>query len=122
LNEKFKELSKFYSHELLDIVRQCLEIDPSLRPDTEKLQILLKNIDVNYVSSYGIQVNSWKTEDVLKWIEEIGYKEYSDLFKKNDIDGIELLKLSENDLKEMGIESIGHRRKIFEKISTFTLE
>eukprot|EP01080_Neovahlkampfia_damariscottae_P001742 gene1742-511_t len=121
LNEKFKELSKFYSHELLDIVRQCLELDPTQRPDTEKLQILLKNIDVNYVSSYGIQVNSWKTEDVLKWIEEIGYKEYSELFKKNDIDGIELLKLSENDLKEMGIDSIGHRRKIFEKISGFTL-
>jgi hypothetical protein len=120
LNEKFKELSKFYSHELLDIVRQCLALQPQDRPDTEKLQILLKNIDVNYVSTYGLQVNSWKQEDVLKWIDEIGYSEYKELFEKNNIDGVELLKLNEQDLKEMGIDSIGNRRKIMEKISSFS--
>lgn len=38
-----------------------------------------------------------------QWLEAIELKEYVGAFKKNKVDGVTLLKLGEEDLKEMGV-------------------
>lgn len=47
--------------------------------------------------------SQWGVSDVLEWLEAIDLKEYSGTFKKNKIDGVLLLKLSEDDVKELGV-------------------
>ena len=59
----------------------------------------------------------WDVNLVCNWIESIGFSEYSSNFRKNEIDGSILFKLSKDDLSEIGIESIGHQKKILSEIS-----
>ncbi len=57
------------------------------------------------------KVKDWKTEDVADWLRHVGLDEYADKFIDNDITGKNLLDLSEDDLKkELGMNSIGHRK------------
>lgn len=73
-------------------------------------------------------VDAWTAQDVVHWLESIVFAApsaapstsqqatnvqiYSTIFEQNAIDGAVLLTLSEEDLKEMGISVLGHRRKI----------
>eukprot|EP00833_Pecoramyces_ruminatium_P010438 jgi/Orpsp1_1/1184470/evm.model.c7180000089662.1 len=54
----------------------------------------------------------WTVEDVGKWLIEVGYEKYKEIFKENDIDGQVLLELTESHLKELNIKSLGERIKI----------
>ena len=55
--------------------------------------------------------------NIQDWLKEIGLEQYVDLFNQNNIDENTLLALSEDNLKELGIESLGHRKQIMEAIS-----
>lgn len=55
---------------------------------------------------------SWSVADVAKYLQKIGLGQYSETFIKNDIDGATLAYLNEQRLKELGIQSIGHRIKL----------
>ncbi len=44
-----------------------------------------------------------------------GLEQYAPAFRDNDIDGKVLLRLSADDPHELGIGSIGHRRKLPER-------
>jgi class 3 adenylate cyclase/tetratricopeptide (TPR) repeat protein len=50
--------------------------------------------------------------DVARWIEGLGLGQYAAAFSDNDIDFELLRTISDADLKEIGIASLGHRRKI----------
>src|SRR5436190_22803356 len=51
------------------------------------------------------------------WLLKIGLAEYADLFRANDIN-IELLgRLTNDDLKDIGVVSLGHRKKLLEAIA-----
>jgi class 3 adenylate cyclase/predicted ATPase len=55
--------------------------------------------------------------DIDGWLREIGLAEYAEMFRANDI-GIELLgQLTNDDLKEIGVVSLGHRKKLLEAIA-----
>ena len=54
--------------------------------------------------------------DIQKWLLQIELSQYLENFKNNDIDENTLLKLTENDLKEIGINSLGHRKKLIQEI------
>jgi class 3 adenylate cyclase len=51
------------------------------------------------------------------WLRRIGLAQYAETFRANDID-IELLgRLTNDDLKDIGIASFGHRKKLLEAIA-----
>ena len=51
------------------------------------------------------------------WLQGLGLVHYADLFRANDIDGDLLAGLTGDDLKDMGIVSLGHRKKLLEAIA-----
>lgn len=58
--------------------------------------------------------------DLAKWLDQIGLGEYAKVFAENDID-LELLpELTADDLRDMGVTSVGHRRKILSAASQAT--
>jgi hypothetical protein len=48
--------------------------------------------------------------DLAEWLRGLGLEQYAPAFRDNDIDGEILLRLTAEDLRELGIASIGHRR------------
>jgi class 3 adenylate cyclase/predicted ATPase len=51
------------------------------------------------------------------WLRGIGLSQYAELFHSNDIDAELLPKLTADDLKDMGVASLGHRKKLLEAIA-----
>jgi class 3 adenylate cyclase len=54
--------------------------------------------------------------DVVVWLRSLGLGKYEALFHENDIDETVLPKTAE-DLKELGVASLGHRRKLLDAIA-----
>jgi class 3 adenylate cyclase/tetratricopeptide (TPR) repeat protein len=50
--------------------------------------------------------------DIAEWLRGLGLDAYAPLFAANDIDASTLVLLTADDLKDMGIQSVGHRRKL----------
>src|ERR1700740_807294 len=51
------------------------------------------------------------------WLRSLGLEEYEAAFHKNHIDQAVLPSLTADDLKDLGIDSIGHRRKLLDAIA-----
>jgi class 3 adenylate cyclase/predicted ATPase len=51
------------------------------------------------------------------WLKEIGMSEYAQCFADNDIDFTILGDLTDQDLRELGVSSLGHRRKLLRAIA-----
>jgi class 3 adenylate cyclase len=57
--------------------------------------------------------------DVAAWLRGLGLEQYAQLFRDNDIDGDLLRRLTAEDLRELGIASFGHRRRLLDAIAAF---
>jgi len=55
--------------------------------------------------------------DVAAWLRGLGLEQYARLFRDNDIDGEILCGMTPEDLKELGISSFGHRRRLANAIT-----
>src|SRR5215831_4655169 len=55
--------------------------------------------------------------DVAEWLRGLGLEQYVPAFRDNDIDGEVLRRLTGEDLRELGVTSIGHRRRILDAIA-----
>ena len=55
--------------------------------------------------------------DVVVWQRSLGLGKYEALFHENDIDEKVLPTLTAEDLKELGVTSFGHRRKLIDAIA-----
>src|SRR5262249_43691398 len=55
--------------------------------------------------------------DVAAWLRGLGLEQYAQLFRDNDIDGEILCGVTAEDLKELGISSFGHRRRLLNAIA-----
>src|ERR1700741_3819299 len=55
--------------------------------------------------------------DVAEWLRGLGLEQYAPAFRDNDIDGKVLRRLTGEDLRELGVRSIGHRRRLLDAIS-----
>lgn len=55
--------------------------------------------------------------DIDGWLRGIGLAQYTELFRANDIDGELLGRLTNDDLKEIGVASLGHRKHLLEAIA-----
>jgi class 3 adenylate cyclase len=54
---------------------------------------------------------------IRKWLTDLGVDIYADAFEKNDIDLDIAADLTEDDLKTLGVASLGHRRKLLRAIA-----
>src|SRR3984957_20594450 len=57
------------------------------------------------------------TMDVGDWLRGLGLSEYEPAFRDNQIDSEVLPKLTGDDLKELGVTSVGHRRRLLSAIA-----
>ena len=48
--------------------------------------------------------------DIAAWRRELGLERYEQAFRENEIDAKILLKLTADDLKDIGVTIVGHRR------------
>ena len=55
--------------------------------------------------------------DVAAWLRGLGLERYAQAFRDNDIDAPLLRALDADDLKELGVLSLGHRKKLLEAIA-----
>lgn len=53
---------------------------------------------------------------IAQWLDELGLARYASAFEGDDIDVELLAELSDDDLKEIGVPSLGHRRRIMAAI------
>src|SRR6185312_4446292 len=56
-------------------------------------------------------------QQVADWLEKLGLGQYAQRFAENDIDFAVLAKLNDADLKELGVTSLGHRKRLLEAIA-----
>lgn len=52
------------------------------------------------------------TLDIDAWLRGIGLAQYAELFRSNDLDLATLRQVTVEDLKEIGVASLGHRKKL----------
>jgi predicted ATPase/class 3 adenylate cyclase len=55
--------------------------------------------------------------DVFEWLRGLGLEQYAPAFRDNDIDGEVLRRLAAEDLRDLGVMSIGHRRRLLDAIA-----
>jgi class 3 adenylate cyclase len=55
--------------------------------------------------------------DVVAWLRGLGLERYAPAFRDNDVDGEVLHRLTAEDLRELGVASIGHRRRLLDAIA-----
>jgi class 3 adenylate cyclase/predicted ATPase len=55
--------------------------------------------------------------DIAAWLRGLGLDQYAELFRNNDIDSEILCGMTAEDLKELGISSFGHRRRLLNAIA-----
>src|SRR5262244_278514 len=58
--------------------------------------------------------------DIDGWLRGIGLVQYAEIFRANDIDGELLGRLTNDDLKDIGVASLGHRKKLLKAIAALT--
>src|SRR5215470_2533717 len=56
-------------------------------------------------------------QQITDWLEKLGMSEYAQRFADNDIDFSILGDLTDQDLEDLGVASLGHRRKILRAIA-----
>ena len=66
--------------------------------------------------------NTLMVDDIAEFLKNIRLGQYVQLFTDDDVDGRLLLKLTDDDLKDLGVDNGFHRRKIISKFEGHTLE
>jgi hypothetical protein len=60
--------------------------------------------------------------DIAPWLRDLGLERYAQAFRDNDVDAKVLPRLTAEDLKEIGITSVGNRRSLLAAIETLRLQ
>ena len=55
--------------------------------------------------------------DIADWLRSLGLEQYEPAFRDNAIDGAVLPRLTPDDLKDIGVTQVGHRRKLLDAIA-----
>ncbi|KAG5919987.1 hypothetical protein E4U53_003951 [Claviceps sorghi] len=61
-------------------------------------------------------ITEWNADDCADFVSTIGLPQYADCFVENEIVGEALVALQHDDLKSMGITSVGHRLSILKRV------
>ena len=55
--------------------------------------------------------------DIAGWLRGLGLEQYEPAFRDNAIDAETLITLTADDLRELGVAAIGHRKKLLAAIA-----
>ncbi len=55
--------------------------------------------------------------DIADWLRSLGLEQYEPAFRENAIDDAVLARLTRDDLKDIGVAQVGHRRKLLDAIA-----
>src|SRR4051812_46506304 len=55
--------------------------------------------------------------EITNWLRGLGLEQYAAAFRDNDIDDAVLRRLTVEDLRELGVVSVGHRRRLLDAIA-----
>src|SRR5215470_5535233 len=55
--------------------------------------------------------------DVAAWLGQLGLAQYQVAFARNAVDAEVVVELTADDLKDLGVEAVGHRRKLLAAIA-----
>jgi hypothetical protein len=55
--------------------------------------------------------------EIAAWLRQLGLEQYEPAFRANEIDWAVLPKLTSEDLREIGVVPIGHRRRMLDAIA-----
>ena len=58
-------------------------------------------------------------QSISEWLQSLGLDQYAEVFADNDIDQELIPDLSDQDLKDIGVSSLGHRKKLLKAIAQF---
>ncbi|ANW02050.1 hypothetical protein LMTR13_19635 [Bradyrhizobium icense] len=58
--------------------------------------------------------------DIADWLRRLGLHQYESVFRDNDVDAETLPSLTADDLRELGIASLGHRKKLLSAIAALS--
>jgi len=58
--------------------------------------------------------------DIAAWLRGLGLEQNESAFHANDIDGEVLRRLTAEDLRELGVASVGHRRRLLDAIAALS--
>ncbi|PVD30476.1 hypothetical protein C0Q70_09742 [Pomacea canaliculata] len=132
LTNSFLEHRNIWKKEIqatLDRLKRA-EIDISLKEqELKEREMKLKEREKNLEQQFKVvdlddhDVNTWRDVDVYQWVIQLGSSgntldlaQYAEVFLKNHINGRRLLRLTQNDLRAMGISSVGHIMDLFTEI------
>ena len=59
--------------------------------------------------------------DVAQWLADLSLSQYSGAFEEHAIDGDILKRLNDDDLKELGVRALGHRKRLLEAIEALSV-
>ena len=63
-------------------------------------------------------IRNWTFDDVCTWLTSLGLEQYSDVFRDNMIDGVELVQITDDMLlTALNIPALGHRNKILRELA-----
>ena len=60
--------------------------------------------------------------DIAEWLRGLGLEQYEGAFRENAIDAEVLRDLTTEDLRELGVSLIGHRRRLLRAIADLRVE
>src|SRR5215831_7024510 len=60
--------------------------------------------------------------DVGEWLRNLGLDQYEPAFRANEIDARVLPSLTAEDLRDLGVSLVGHRRRLLDAIATLRAE
>ena len=60
--------------------------------------------------------------DVAAWLHGLGLQRYEQAFRDNEIDARVLPRLTAEDLKDLGVTLVGHRRRLLDAIAALVAE
>ena len=60
--------------------------------------------------------------DVADWLRRLGLEQYEPAFRANEIDTRVLPSLTVEDLKDLGVSLVGHRRRLLDAIAALGIE
>src|SRR5262245_17103189 len=61
-------------------------------------------------------------QQIADWLKKLGLEQYAQRFAENDISFVILRDLTDQDLKEIGVSSLGHRRQLLRAIATLDVD
>src|SRR5262245_2870053 len=85
--------------------------DPQRPFERGVMDTLLRLDDHGHLASWGV---TWISE---VWLRSLGLEQYEEAFRENAIDDAVLPSLTAEDLKDLGVGIVGHRRKLLDAIA-----